>query len=70
MARTYHHGDKAKQRAFGKGWLWWNATPKLFRKLHKHTPQRAAQRQALHHVMEGDDGSLFPLDRKPQEYYW
>ena len=71
MSNTWHHGDKSKERLFGlDNWRWWYANPKDFRKMYKHKPQRGSRRLALHKVMKGQTDTLFPLDRKPKEYYW
>lgn len=69
MSRTRHHGDKALQRKHGANWHWWRNEPKWWRKIAKHRPQRQAARQAQHEVMKGGD-PLWPLDKKPWEYYW
>ena len=40
MTRTHHHGDKAKQRAYGGGWRWLQATPGYWVRLMMTRPQR------------------------------
>lgn len=69
MARTKHHGDKAKQRAFGENWNWLENEPRWWRKLMKHRPQRRREREALRQALHGGSPD-FPHDKKPREWYW
>lgn len=75
MSRTKHHGYKQKQKTFGRFWRWYQSEPKIWRKFHKHKPQRAARRQASTKLkqfqdLEDFDDTQWPLDRKPWKYYW
>ena len=70
MSRTRHHGDKRKAELLGGDWKWHNRDPKQWRHLHKHKPQRAKARKALHDVVSGEEGVEFPLDKKPRIYFW
>ena len=69
MSHTHHHGARAKRILFGDNWNWLGNEPRWWRKLYKHRPQRRAAKQAERAARMGDD-PLWPLDRKPHEYYW
>ena len=69
MSNTYHHGEKAKDRA-NRNDRWLAQEPKWHRTMHKHKKQRGAARKSEHNVMRGEEEALFPLDRKPWIYYW
>lgn len=70
MSHTWHHGRRAKQRRYGTLWWWYQQEPKWWRKLYKHVPQRAAARQCVHRVLRGEEGILWPLDKRPWVYFW
>ena len=75
MTRTHHHGDKAKQRAYGGGWRWLQATPGYWVRLMMTRPQRRAaatwqrnaEKSAVHDLGELGDP---PHGRKPHHYFW
>ena len=70
MARTRHHGNRAKERLFGiDEWRWLGNEPKWWRTMHKHRKQRNACRDCKIEVMKGLEPT-WPLDKKPHEYYW
>jgi hypothetical protein len=66
MARTWHHGDKAKERRFGKNWHWFRSTPSWWNKLFHHKPARREERDKL---VRGETEN-YPDHRKPHKYYW
>jgi hypothetical protein len=73
MARTKHHGNKAKKRAFGDGWLWLQSTPSWWTRLMMNRPQRRAaavwERNATRSAdLEAEDDP--PHGNKPHRYYW
>lgn len=52
---------------------WLKNEPRWWRKLFKHRKRRAEQRQLLTEVtrdLDYGEGIVFPLDKKPWEYYW
>ncbi len=63
MSRTWRRSDTNKDRLY-------NTEPKKHRNMHKHRPRRRAVKQAIHKVERGEEDVLFPLDKKPWEYYW
>lgn len=68
MARTYHHGDKAKRRRFGKNWRWMN-TPSWWIREFMTAPQRREVRDLLA-KLDPENPPLFPLAKKPHLYFW
>jgi hypothetical protein len=73
MARTFHHGNKAKERKHGDGWRWLQATPSWWIRTMMTRPQRQEVRRLVKRTMdlaEYDDAPLFPLPKKPHRYYW
>lgn len=73
MSRTYHHGNKAKERVFGSRWRWIHQTPSWWVREMMTKPQRARTRNLLKKVermKDLEDPPLFPLARKPHVYYW
>lgn len=71
MSRTYHHGDRGKQRKFGERWLWYRATPSAWNRCFHTKPRRAQERQLIHRAMRIDYEQVWPLgSRKPHEYYY
>ncbi len=73
MSRTWHHGDKAKQRKFGDNWRWYQSTPSWWVRICMSKPHRAGTRRLLaetHRLVDYEDAAEFPLARKPHEYYW
>jgi hypothetical protein len=46
MARTFHHGNKAKERHFGANWRW-QATPSWWIRVMMTRPQRHEVRLGL-----------------------
>lgn len=71
MSRTYHHGDRAKQRKFGEHWWWYRATPSAWNHCFHTKPRRAQHRQLLHRVLRGEYEQVWPLgSRKPHNYYY
>lgn len=71
MSRTYHHGDKAKARQYGRNWRWFRATPSEWNRLHHTKPKRQQERRILHRVIRGEYEQVWPLgSRKPHVYYW
>ena len=66
MSRTRHHSKHTRKRLDN----WLGNEPKWWRNMTKHRRQRAWKRKALHDVMSGDEEALFPLDKRPWEYYW
>lgn len=72
MARTYHHGNKAKERKFGDSWNWMG-TPSWWIRQMMTRPQRQEVRRLVKRTMElvdCEDAPLFPLAKKPHKYYW
>ena len=70
MSRTYHHGDKAKQRAFKKHWRWLGSYPGWWDTLFHHRPRRQEERRLCRLAERGVDDGVWPLGRKPHKYYW
>jgi hypothetical protein len=71
MSRTEHHGNKAKQRKFGKNWRWYQQTPKMWRKMMMIGPARTEQSQAIKKLINGQgEPKKWPDYKKPHEYYW
>jgi hypothetical protein len=73
MARTFHHGNKAKGRTFGNNWRWLHATPSWWTRQMMTRPQRQEVRRLVKHTMglaDYEDAPLFPLAKKPHVYYW
>ncbi len=69
MARTWHHGAKARAR-IGKQDRWLHNEPKAWTTMFKHRKRRAEARKACHDAMAGKDPVFLPLDSKPRIYYW
>jgi hypothetical protein len=69
MSRTNHHGDKKKEKLFGKDWNWIRNKPKTWRKIMKHKKRRVKLKQALFNY-DKDKNNIFPLDTKPWQYYF
>jgi hypothetical protein len=73
MARTKHHGDRQKRKLFGEEWRWLRVTPGWWTRVMMTRPQRAETRQLIEKVKRLDDleeSPLFPLAKKPHQYYW
>jgi hypothetical protein len=71
MARTRHHGDKAKQRKFGSIWHWYQSTPSAWNREFHTKPKRAENRRLIHRTLRGDHEQVWPLgNHKPHVYYW
>lgn len=73
MSRTFHHGDRAKQKKFGTNWHWMSNEPKWWRKIMFTRPRRSQTRAAMNEVLSSismEDDTKFPLDKKPHNYYW
>lgn len=75
MRRTKHHGEKAKQRAFGKGWRWLGQTPGWWVSLFMTRPQRRGARTWEHEAARTPRAELDSMDqpphgRKPHKYFW
>jgi hypothetical protein len=73
MARTFHHGNKAKSRNFGDNWRWLQATPSWWIRDMMTRPQRQEVRRLIKRTTElvdYEDAPLFPLAKKPHVYYW
>jgi len=71
VSRTWHHGDKAKQRLFGNEWAWLSLCPAEWNRIFHTKPKRAMERKLLHKVREGHEDQVWPLgSRKPHEYYY
>jgi len=72
MARTFHHGNKAKERHFGADWRW-QVTPSWWIRAMMTRPQRQEVRRLIKRTMEladYEDAPPFPLAKKPHHYYW
>jgi hypothetical protein len=74
MSNTKHHGNKAKQRAFGNSWKWLQSTPAIWTKLMMIRPQRAAGRAWQKNVEKTPPAMLEDVDKpnvskKPHIYY-
>jgi hypothetical protein len=73
MARTFHHGDKAKSRKFGDDWRWLQSTPSSWTRQMMTRPQRQEVQRLIKRttqLVDYDDAPLFPLPKKPHVYYW
>ena len=73
MSRTRHHGDKAKERAFGAGWRWLSQTPGWWVRLFMTKPKRQTERQLvqkLHKLPDVEDAPEFPVAKKPHKYFY
>ena len=81
MSRTFHHGDRKKEKLYGEMqdpwnnyWHWMRSAPKWFSKMTRHCPQRAkrtlAEKEVLITDLEDMGEVEWPGDKKPQEYYW
>jgi superoxide dismutase len=73
MSRTRHHGNKAKQRAFGDGWLWLQATPGWWVRVMMTRPQRRLASVWQRKAETSTDLELVgdpPSGRKPHHYFW
>lgn len=73
MARTFHHGDKAKSRHCRDDWRWLQSTPSSWRRQMMTRPQRQEVRRLVTRTMKLVDyehAPLFPLPKKPHVYYW
>ena len=73
MARTFHHGGKAKSRKFGDDWRWLQSTPSSWIRQMMTRPQRQEVRRLIKRaiqLVDYDDAPLFPLAKKPHVYYW
>ena len=73
MARTWHHGRKAKQRAFGDNERWLSQTPGWWIRQQMTRPQRRAasvwQRNA-EKLRDVSDVDKPPHGRKPHICFW
>jgi hypothetical protein len=69
MARTRHHGDKAKQQLFGKAWRWTSQTPRWWNRLYHHKPARRKERDRLTETLRGEEPTDWPDHRKPHIYF-
>ena len=73
MARTFHHGDKAKSREFGDDWRWLQSTPSSWTRQMMTRPQRQEVRRLIRRAIQFVDyenAPLFPLAKKPHVCYW
>ena len=73
MSRTRHHGDKAKERAFGAGWRWLSQTPGWWVRLFMTKPKRAETTRLLKKVgriPNIEDAPEFPVAKKPHKYFY
>ena len=73
MARTFHHGSKAKERRFGADWRWLQPTPPWWIRAMKTRPPRQKVRclvKRTTELVDYEDAPLFPLAKKPHHYYW
>jgi hypothetical protein len=74
MTKTYHHGNKAKERKFGKLWRWMN-TPSWWTRMMMSRPQRKAgktweRKASTTSVKQLDDADTPSVSKKPHHYYW
>ena len=68
MARTFHHGNKAKERRFGADWRWLQTTPSWWIRTMMTRPQRREVRRLVkrtRELVDYEDAPLFPLAKKP-----
>ena len=70
MSRTTHHGNKAKQRKFGDFWWAYGTTPSWWNRMMHNRPKRVEHRRMEQRVLRGEYEQVWPLDRKPHDYYW
>lgn len=71
MSRTYHHGNKAKERKFGDEWRWFAACPKDWNRPFHTVPKRRKEKHLLHRVLKGEAEQVWPLgSRRPHVYYY
>lgn len=75
MSKTYHHGDKAKKRRFGKNWLWLKERPSWWIKMFSTKPKRREIKMWETSVVKENTAELDSLNKpdvsnKPQKYYW
>jgi hypothetical protein len=73
MARTFHHGDKAKERRFGADWRWMQTTPSWWIRTMMTRPQRQEVRRLVKRTLglvDYEAAPLFPLAKKPHHYNW
>ena len=70
MSRSFTHGKNLSRYVRNAHRYWWSCEPKWWRKIAKHTPQRAKARYCAYCVLHGNEYVLWPLDKKPWEYYW
>lgn len=73
MSRTKHHGDREKEKKFGKMWFWYRSTPSEWVNKKMTRPQRVKVRALLRGVVKDElDSSevMFPLAKKPHIYFW
>lgn len=71
MARTYHHGDKQKERHLGlEDWRWSSNYPRWWDQMF-HTRPRRQEERLLCRLAERDvEDGIWPLSKKPHKYYW
>jgi hypothetical protein len=72
LTKTYHHGNKAKERKFGKLWRWMN-TPSWFTRMMMTKPQRKAAHDWERKAATSSDIEQLdtpPHGKKPHIYYW
>lgn len=72
MSRTYHHGDKAKRRAFGTNWRW-QSTPGWWVRMQMTRPQRRAVKVwevMARNATDLDRIDMPPHGKKPHLYFW
>ena len=70
-----YNGDKERARAkyYGDNHSGYYSPPSWHYRLFMTVPERRKTKQALHKVLrliDYEDCPLFPLDKKPKEYYW
>ena len=70
MSRSFKHGKNISRYIRYAYYYWTGREPKWWRKLKKHAPQRAEARYCAYCVLRGNEDVLWPLDKKPWEYYW
>ena len=73
MARTRHHGNKAKERTYGEDWKWWGWLqnyPGWWDTMFHHAPARRKERDLLKAAEKGATVTDWPDHRKPHTYYW
>ena len=73
MSRTKHHGDKAKQKAFGDNWKWLQSTPAWWTRLMMTKPQRRLASMWQRKVETStnlEEVDKPPHGNKPHQYFW